>query len=170
MYLLNFFLKQFGYNRRKLNQISVTIIAASAFLGYNFLWKKGRQKDLSYCNSSVLILERKRLFSRSFISTRTYTEGNECRCKCWQSTRRWGLPSVSASGWLWSLQQSSPCFQRSEKRYKEFIDAAQRIPHCTPLCCPNLVAIIAVPSLSIQSSLITSSPCCSRCCNFVIAR
>jgi hypothetical protein len=37
MYLLNFFLKQFGYNRRKLNQISVTIIAASAFLGYNFL-------------------------------------------------------------------------------------------------------------------------------------
>jgi hypothetical protein len=37
MYLLNFFLKQFGYNRGKLNQISVTIIAASAFLGYNFL-------------------------------------------------------------------------------------------------------------------------------------
>jgi hypothetical protein len=37
MYLLNFFLKQIGYNRRKLNQISVTVIAASAFLGYNFL-------------------------------------------------------------------------------------------------------------------------------------
>ena len=48
MYLLNFFLKQFGYNRRKLNQISVTIIAASAFLGYNFFMKKGKAKRLSH--------------------------------------------------------------------------------------------------------------------------
>jgi hypothetical protein len=56
MYLLNFFLKQFGYNRRKLNQISVTIIAASAFLGYNFYEKREGKKTLSYRNSSVLIL------------------------------------------------------------------------------------------------------------------